>query len=167
MLKGRRGASEVLGALLIASLVITMSAAWLMLEANRSTRQTISVVDLIRAAGRKQRQLLSLTYYNMPGESGNLELYIYNYGEEVSTLKMVILTRKTSDGSELTSVVFDASDPNSRLSMWDENTGQRLQRPYEILPKHLVKITFNLGPAEEFVVVLLTDEGGIFSWKLS
>jgi hypothetical protein len=89
MLKGRRGVSEVLGAILIAVIVMAMSATYVMLEAGRSTRETMSIVDLIRAAEKRQKQLLSLTYYYKQGDS--LKLYIYNYGEESSTPKLILV----------------------------------------------------------------------------
>jgi hypothetical protein len=84
----RRGVSEVLGAILIAVIVMGMSATYVTLEASRSKAETMSVVDLIRAAERKQRQLLSLIYYYKQGN--NLKLYFYNYGSETSTPKLIL-----------------------------------------------------------------------------
>jgi len=149
MLKGKRGTSEVLGALLVASIVIAMSVSWLTFEATRATRQTMSVVDLIRAAGRRQRQLLSLTYYHKQGNK--LTLYIYNYGEETSNLKLIVIDQ--------TIVLPD--------SMENMNTGESASL-LPIPPKNLVRLEFEVDPSKsDFVVLLLTNEGGIFSWKLS
>ena len=88
MLRDKRATSEVLGAILIAIIVMGMSATYIMLEAGRSTKETMGIVDLIRAAERRQKQLLSLTYYNKQGS--NLKLYLYNYGEEASTPKLIL-----------------------------------------------------------------------------
>ena len=149
MFRGKRAASEVLGALLIASIVIAISSTWLAFEASRATKQTLSVVDIIRAAGRRQRQLLSLTYYHKHGS--NLDLYVYNYGEEVSTIKFIVIDQ--------TIVLPD--------SMENMNTGE-IANLLPIPPKNLVKLELNIDPSKsDFVVLLLTNEGGIFSWKLS
>ena len=58
----RRGVSEVLGAIVIAVLVLSMSVSYVLLEMERSGRETHSLIDLIRRAERQQRQLLSLIY---------------------------------------------------------------------------------------------------------
>ena len=59
MLRDKRAASEVLGAILIATIVMAMSATYIMLEAGRSTKETMGIVDLIRVAERRQKHLLS------------------------------------------------------------------------------------------------------------
>ena len=81
-MRGRRGVSEVLGAIVIAVLVLSMSASYVLLEMERSGRETYSIIDLIRKAEKRQKQLLSLIYYQKKGS--DLKIYIYNYGEEPS-----------------------------------------------------------------------------------
>jgi len=89
MLRSKRGVSEVLGAILIALIVAAMSATYVMMEASQSAKKTMSIVDLIRAAEKRQKQLLSLTYYYK--QNNSLKLYIYNYGEEDSTPKLLLV----------------------------------------------------------------------------
>jgi len=62
-LRRRRGVSEVLGAIVIAVLVLGMTASYVLLEMERSGRETHSITDLIRKAEKRQKQLLSLIYY--------------------------------------------------------------------------------------------------------
>jgi len=150
MLKNKRGTSEVLGALLIASIVISMSTVWLTFEASHATRRTMSVVNIIRAAERKQKQLLSLTYYYYDENDGYLKLYIYNYGDEVSTPNRIITNRE---------VKFEIRDPN---------TGNPIDS--RIKPKTLVELaieeTYIPSGKDFFNLVLFTEEGGIYSWRI-
>jgi hypothetical protein len=90
-LKGKRGVSEVVGAILIAVIVLAMSMSWVALEAGRSTEQTTSIVDMIRAAEKSQQQSLSLAYYYEQGNS--LNLFLYNYGVENSTPQLALINQ--------------------------------------------------------------------------
>lgn len=92
MLRDKRAVSEVLGAVLIAVIVMAMSATYIMFEAGRSARETMGIVDLIRAAEKSQSQLLSLTYYYR--QDSSLKLYVYNYGKETSTPKMILIDQE-------------------------------------------------------------------------
>ncbi len=93
-LKGKRGVSEVVGAILIAGIVLAMSMSWVALEAGRSTEQTTSVVDMIRAAQKSQQQSLSLAYYYKQGS--NLNLFLYNYGTENSTPQLALVNQNVA-----------------------------------------------------------------------
>ena len=90
-LKGKRGVSEVVGAILIAVIVLAMSMSWVAMEAGRSTEQTTSIVDMIRAAEKSQGQSLSLAYYYEQGS--NLNLFLYNYGIENSTPQLALINQ--------------------------------------------------------------------------
>jgi|GEM_PF-3783786 len=147
MLKSKRGASEVLGAVLIAVIVMAMSATYVMFEAEKSTRETMGIVELIRAAEKRQKQLLSLTYYYKQGN--DLKLYIYNYGEESSTPKMILT---------------DQEVPLSSISMRNMDTGAACNN---IPPKTLVEITLPAPSQSTFTLALFTDEGGFYSWRIT
>jgi len=146
-LRGRRGVSEVLGAIVIAVLVLGMSASYVLLEMERSGREMYSIIDLIRKAEKRQKQLLSLIYYQKQG--GNLKVYIYNYGEEPSTPQRILADREV---------------PLSSVSMKNMDTGKKCN---SIPPKTLVELTMPAPASTSFTLVIITREGGIFSWKIS
>jgi hypothetical protein len=147
MSKGKRGASEVLGAIIITVIVMAMSATYVMLEAGRSTRETMGIVELIRAAEKKQKQLLSLTYYYKQGSS--LKLYIYNYGDETSTPKMILIEQEV---------------PLSSVSMRNMDTDDTCNN---IPPKILVEIALPAPDQSTFTLALFTEEGGFYSWRIT
>ena len=93
-LKGKRGLSEVVGAILIAVIVLAMSMSWVAFEAGRSTEQTTSIVDMIRAGKKSQQQSLSLAYYYKQGNS--LNLFLYNYGVENSTPQLALINQNVA-----------------------------------------------------------------------
>jgi len=146
-LRDRRGVSEVLGAIVIAVLVLSMSASYILLEMERSGKETYSIIDLIRKAEKRQKQLLSLIYYQKKGD--NLKLYIYNYGEEPSTPQRILADREV---------------PLSSVSMKNMDTGKKCN---SIPPKTLVELTMPAPASTSFTLVIITREGGIFSWKIS
>jgi len=146
-LRGRRGVSEVLGAIVIAILVLGMSVSYVLLEMDRAGSETYSVVDLIRGAEKQQKQLLSLIYYRMQG--GRLILYIYNYGEEPSTPQRIMTDKEV---------------PLSLVSMENMDTGDMIS---SIPPKTLVELTMPAPSADSLTLVMVTEEGGVFSWKIS
>jgi hypothetical protein len=146
-LRRRRGVSEVLGALVIAVLVLSMSVSYVLLEMERSGRETQSIIELIRRAGKRQNQLLSLIYYQKKG--GDLKVYIYNYGEETSTPERILTDREV---------------PLSQVSIKDMDTGGAIS---SIPPKTFVEVTLPAPSADSFTLVLITEEGGVFSWKIS
>jgi len=149
---GRRGASEVLGALFIALIVVAMSAAYVMAGRSMAQSQTLSMIDIIRAAERRQRQLLSLTYAYRDG-SGNLHLFIYNYGSETSTPDRLYAAGSTyTRGSGQCTFSMKLAGTNTQVS--------------SIGPKQLVELTATPTPAQsQFDMILTTAEGGIFIWK--
>ena len=146
-MRGRRGVSEVLGAIVIAVLVLSMSVSYVLLEMERAGRETYSIIDLIRKAEKRQKQLLSLIFYQKKG--GNLKVYIYNYGEEYSTPKRILTDREVSLSS---------------VSMKNMDTGAAVSN---IPPKTLVELTMPAPSTDSFTLVIITGEGGVFSWKIS
>jgi len=93
-LKTKRGVSEVVGAILIAVIVLAMSMSWVMMEAGRSSEQTTSIVDMMKAAEKSQQQSLSLAYYYEQGN--NLNLFLYNYGTENSTPQLALINQNVA-----------------------------------------------------------------------
>jgi hypothetical protein len=90
-LKAKRGVSEVVGAILIAVIVLGMSFSWAAMEASRSNEQTTSIVDMMKSAEKSQQQSLSLTYYYEQGT--DLNLFLYNYGTENSTPQLALINQ--------------------------------------------------------------------------
>jgi hypothetical protein len=90
-LQAKRGLSEVVGAILIAIIVLAMSMSWIILETQTTTKQTTSIIDIIRTASKSQTQSLSLAYYYK--QDNNLHLYLYNYGTENSTPKLALINQ--------------------------------------------------------------------------
>ncbi|MGD6805867.1 MAG: hypothetical protein ACQCN4_02790 [Candidatus Bathyarchaeia archaeon] len=88
---GKRGVSEVVGAILIAVIVLAMSMSWAVMEAGNTNKQTTSVVDMMKTSERSLRQSLSLAYYYKQGS--NLNLLFYNYGTENSTPQLVLMNQ--------------------------------------------------------------------------
>jgi len=151
----RRGVSELVGIFLMTLIVMGIAAAWLTLEAPRISRESMGIVEALRAAARRQRQLLSLLYYYKTSESTpKLRIYIYNYGFEESTIsgdKGIILAG---------SVV-----PREAVTMRDAESGASIT-DYKIKPKQTVEITFPSCPSGTFDLIIRTEEGGIFIWEL-
>lgn len=137
----RRGVSEVLGAILIAVMVISMSTAYALWAGQSGQRQAMSMADVIRAAERRQRQLLSLTYAYRDGQ-GRVHLYIYNYGSEASTVSRLFVGSQEITDSNVIGVVLP---PKSG--------------PYEL--------AFTCSVSGSVDVLLLTAEGGTFIWKVN
>ncbi len=147
MLRCRLGVSEVLGAIVITILVLGVSASYILLGMERSGGETLSIIELIRRAERRQNQLLSLIYYQR--QNGDLKVYIYNYGDEPSTPKRIFADREI---------------PLSKISIKNMDTGDLISN---IPPKTLVELTMPSPSTEDFILVLITEEGGIFSWKIT
>jgi hypothetical protein len=135
----KRAVSEIAGAVLVAMITIAMSVTYVVAGRSVAQSQTLSMVDLIRAAERRQRQLLSLTYYYKHGD--NLDLYLYNYGNENATIKKLFVGN------------FEVTD--SRVI------------GLTVVPKELKYVTFGCNQSGSLDVLLLTEEGGIFIWKIN
>lgn len=149
----RRGVSEVTGALLIALVMISVAVAWLMLEAPRISRESMGVIEALRAAARRQRQLLSILYYYRTSD-GKLRIYLYNYGSEDSTIsgdKGIILAG---------SVVL-----REQVVMKDAESGSSIT-DYKVRPRQTVEMTFPSCPSGTFDLIIRTEEGGLFVWEL-
>jgi len=144
----RRGASEMLGAILVAVITIVMAVAYAGYGLTQAQTQTASISDVLRASARAQRQLLSLSYYYRSGT--NLYAYIYNMGSEPSTLKTVFVGSKN---------VTDA------MQLVDAITGASIG--YVIPPKTLVKLSVPDIPTGQLDILVITKEGGVFVWRLN
>jgi hypothetical protein len=143
-LRNRYSASEVLGALLIAAVVIAASIVYTTMAAERVGSEAIGVMDALRVAEQKQSQLLSLTYYYKDG--AYLKLYIYNYGSVSSAPKGVYV-----NGVE------------QSFTMKDMNSGRSCR---EIAPKMLVELSVRAYGSNPYEILLLTEEGATYIWKL-
>jgi hypothetical protein len=148
----RCAVSEIVGAVLIAMITIAMSVAYVVAGRSVAQSQTLSMVDLIRAAERRQRQLLSLTYQYKDG-NGRLHLFIYNYGSEASTPDKLYLAGTAYTG-----------EPGQRMfDMTQAGTNTTVQF---IGSKQLVELIATPAPGQnQFDIILMTKEGGIFLWK--
>jgi hypothetical protein len=145
----------MLGAMLIALITIAMSAVYVTAGAGTAQSQAMSMVDLIRAAEKRQRQLLSVTYYYKDG-NGRLHLFIYNYGAEASTPDKLYMARVAySYGSGSNTYDMKQAGGNTPVNCIDS--------------KKLVELTATPGfpLPSEFEVILTTKEGGIFIWKIT
>ena len=147
----RRGISEVAGVVLMSLVVASISLVWLATQGPLLTMQASSIIDQLRAAERRQRQLLSLLYYFKDG-AGNLVLYIYNYGAEDSTASRLFV----GDGEvDLGSVTVKNAETNQPLP------GLRIP------PKVLAEVKIPSAPSGRYIVFLMTEEGGRFAWEVS
>lgn len=135
-----------MGAILIALITIAVSVAYATYSAQQASQQTMSVTDLIRAAERRQSQLLSLTYCYKQGN--RLRLYLYNYGTQESTPKLILVNGQV------------VSNP----AMKDVSTGDACDT---IAPRSLVELTLQAFGSSPFEVVVLTEQGAVYSWKLT
>jgi len=87
-LLSERAVSEIYGAILIALITLSISAAYIAFSSREAGEQTMTIVDMIRAAEKAQKQHLSLTYFCRHGDE--VRFYIYNYGSENTTPKAVV-----------------------------------------------------------------------------
>jgi flagellin-like protein len=143
----RRAVSEIVGAVLVAMITIAMSAAYVMAGRSTAQSQALSMVDLIRAAERRQRQLLSLTYFYKDGS--NLYLYIYNYGSEASTPDKLYIS-----GSAYSYSIYQEYGGTVGNGCID--------------PKELVVLKTTIDPLlSQFDAIFTTKEGGIFIWRIN
>jgi hypothetical protein len=133
----RRGASEVVGAIIVA--LITMGIAFLYAGHALFEVQTRadSMVDLLRRAAKAQRQLLTLSYSYRDG-LGRLHVYIYNMGEDNSTIKIAVL-----GGAEHAGLVGAV-----------------------IRPGEMRELVFSNPPPSPTDLIIMTEEGGIFTWRI-
>lgn len=147
----RTAASEMVGAILIAMITIAMSVAYAIAGRSAAEGQTLSMVDLIRTAEKRQRQLLSLTYAYKDG-NGRLHLFIYNYGSETVKPERLYLA----------GTVYTEGSGGNSFSMKDA-----YGNPVSTIdPSQLVELTVPQPPGQpSFDVVLVTAEGGVFIWK--
>ncbi|MBO3809763.1 MAG: hypothetical protein FGF50_09260 [Candidatus Brockarchaeota archaeon] len=150
MLVRRWAASEVLGAILVAVITMVMCAVYIAYGLVQTQTQTASISDMLRLNAKAQRQLLSLSYYY---SDGKLHIFIYNMGNEESTLKTVVIG----------SVKYDL--PNPHIRMKDAVTQNPIDN-CKIAAKQLVEIT---APRQQGQVdlLVLTEEGGVFIWRLN
>lgn len=148
----RRAASEVLGAIIIAVMTIVMAAVYASYSLVHVQTQTASISEILRTSAKAQRQLLSLSYYYVDGQ-GKLHVFVYNMGNEASTLKTVFVG---STGYSL---------PNPSVQMRDAVNQQPIS-DCVIGPKQLAEL-ITPASAGQIDFLVLTVEGGVFVWRLS
>jgi hypothetical protein len=147
---GRRGVSEVAGVALISMIIAMIGLAWLAAQAPLLSMQAYGIIEQIRAVERRHRQLLSLLYYYRDG-SGSLILYIYNYGLDNSTISRLFM------GNGEVSL--------ESITMKNAETNQPLQN-HVIPPKTPAEVRVPGAPSGTYIVFLVTEEGGQFSWEV-
>jgi hypothetical protein len=139
----RRAASEIVGAILIAIITASISVAYAFWGGTAVSQQASSIVDVIRQATSRQRQLLSLLHAR---RGTSLELYICNYGTEPSTPERVYVNGQLGS--------FQLYDMVSKTSCDAIN------------PKRIVRLTLSDPGTPTVDVILVTNCGGIYTWTV-
>jgi hypothetical protein len=156
----RNAVSEMLGAILIALITISMAVTYVSLAGQSASRQAMSLCDLMRVVQKRQRQLLSLAYWSVDG-SGRVHLYIYNYGKENATIWDPVTKQYGYiyvQGSRVKVQMYEVRAPAHR-PMSDSEA---------IRPGILVDISFTPPSQSPTLDILLwTGEGAFFVWKIS
>lgn len=148
----RRAASEVIGALLIMAVTMAVAIVYAAQWSSHSQMQAASIADVLRERAKAQRQLLTLSYHYYDG-NGNLRAYIYNFGSEDSTVRLVVVGGATY------------AMPHPQVQMRDACTGSAIQ-DCKIRPRQLVELRVP-APQGQRDLLIVTAEGGTFSWRLS
>jgi len=146
----RRAVSEVVGVALISVILVSIGLVWLATQGPLLTMHAYSIIDQIRAAERRQSQLLTLLYYYRDGQ-GTLTLYIYNYGAGNSTISRLF--------------VGDSEVNLQQAVIKNAETGQHFQNKV-IPPRVLAEVNVPNAPSGRFIVFLMTEEGGRFAWEV-
>ena len=140
----RRAVSEVVGAVLIGFIVASMSVAYVFWGGMTVSQQTSSMVDVMRRATSRQRQLLSLVHHVR--SAGSLKLYICNYGTEPSAPESVFV-----NGQQQSYQMYDMIDQSACDA---------------IKPKSIVQLTLPDPGSTTVDVILITRDGGIYAWQV-
>jgi len=133
----RRGASEIVGAIIVASITVGIAFLYAGRGLFEVQTRTDSMADLLRKAAKAQRQLLTLSYSYRDGQ-GRFHAYIYNMGEDNSTIKVAVLGGVQYDN--LVGVV--------------------------IQPGEMEELIFSNPPSPPTDLIIMTEEGGIFTWRI-
>lgn len=150
----RRGASEVLGVLLMTAIVMGIAAVWLSTEAPRISRESMGIIEMLRFAARRQSQLLSLLYY-YKDSGNNLVLFLYNYGLENSTIS-------SRNGIILAGNII----PLDQVVIRDAESGKVITNRV-IRYKQVVEVIIpNCPPRGIYDLIIRTEEGGVFIWEV-
>lgn len=144
----RKAVSEVLGILLVTTIITTVSLAYLAFAVQNTSVQVSSFSDVIKQAQRKVSILLSLTYYEKKGDT--IHLYIYNYG----TLDAKIFQ------------LYVQGDRVRSFMVRDMNTGNIIGDGRIPVGK-LVDLYFTGNLSGETEIFLVTEEFTTFSWKIT
>jgi flagellin-like protein len=145
MLKRKRGVSEVVGALILAAITVSVAVVYISMATGYAGRGATSLADIMRTAERRQGQLLSAVYCCESG--GNVMVYIYNYGTVSAAPVKVIV-----NGAEVA------------WTMKNADTGALCT---EISPDVLVELSFPKPSTNPFDLIITSPEGIIVSWRLS
>lgn len=80
--RNERGISEVVTVLLLTGLITSFAYFFLSASTRTVQSETSGVVDVIRAAGHRQNQLLSVILSQKSGDNKSENVYMYAYGTE-------------------------------------------------------------------------------------
>ncbi|MBI4258131.1 MAG: hypothetical protein HY619_04175 [Thaumarchaeota archaeon] len=102
--RGRLGASEVLGALIIAMITIAAFTAYAGNLLNQTKSETTSITEALRKGIIKQGQLLTPLYHweNVEGTQTRIEVSIYNYGYSEVKPSFIFIDARPQDNYRLT-----------------------------------------------------------------
>ena len=142
-----RGVSEMVGATLVLLMVFGASMAYVSVEMLRVRGHVSGVTELIRDAGHRQAQLLSLIYYTENRVTGVLRIYMFNYGTENAEIdRMLIGTGEV------------------KPSIHDSFTDAALE---SLPPRTLAEISLPLPAERTFDFTLITRVRAVYSYRLT
>jgi len=142
-----RGVSELVGALILIAINLSVGAVMLQLYSKRTGLVASGILQASRLQERRMRQLFSLVHFYDDSSSGTCAFYLYSYGPEPVTLERVWV-----------------NETEVQPSLTDTYTGLPLENltiPSGTLAKMVVS-----RPGEPHQLTLLTSLGAIYSWRL-
>ncbi|MCL4436367.1 MAG: hypothetical protein M1503_02395 [Thaumarchaeota archaeon] len=151
----RRGASEVLGALIIAVIAIAGFTAYAGTLFNQTRVETSSITEALRKGTIKQGQLLTTLYHweSIEGTQTRIEVTIYNYGYTDAKPKLILIDTQPYKNYQLTDLdgnPVDAIKPGQISKII-------LTAPY---------VAQSVLSSQGYELVLLTEDNQAYSWWL-
>ncbi|MEM4143985.1 MAG: hypothetical protein QW445_07610 [Candidatus Bathyarchaeia archaeon] len=151
----RRGASEIVGALIILGITMAMAVSYVSLSAMKVDTQMSSFADIIRARAKAQNQLLSLSYYYQDSNM-KLHLFIYNAGKEDAAVSKLFVGAARYDMPQ--AVIF------GDVVFKDVSNGQSTD---PVVPARKLVEVIAPSAAAPFDVVVITAEKAYFVWRVT
>ena len=151
----RRGASEVLGALIIAMITIAGFTAYAGTLLNQTKAETTSITEALRKGIIKQGQLLSPLYHweTVEGTQTRIEVSIYNYGYTDARPKLILVDTQPYQSYQITDL--------------DGNPVEAI-RPGQVTKIILTApyVVQSVLSGQGYELVLLTEDNQAYAWWL-